>query len=138
MSVGCTCLPPFLPKKRDYLFSTGETESRPALLIPTIVWLDFLPSFWPSFKDDNAELEEEEEAELEDLFQAFRLQGFQSPVLHLIAQQHNKTTENKSADDEAEMWENFKNFVTSPSKGPRSTAAHLESCPHSIVCLFLT
>ena len=137
MSVKCTCLPPFLPKKRDYLFSTGETESWHTLLIPIIVWLDFHPSFWPSFKDDNAE-SEEEGAELEHLFQAFHPQGFQPPVLHLIAQQRNKRKKNKSADDEAEMWENLKNFVTSPSKGPRSTAVHLEACPHSIVCLLLT
>ena len=67
MSVGCTCLPPFLPKKRDYLFSIRETESWHTLLIPTIVWLDFHPSFWPSFQDDNAELEEDD-AELEYLF----------------------------------------------------------------------
>ena len=75
---------------------------------------------------------------MEHLFQAFHPQGFQPPVLHLIAQQRNKRKKNKSADDEAEMWENLKNFVTSPSKGPRSTAVHLEACPHSIVCLLLT
>lgn len=69
-------------KKRDYLFSWKQRAT--IFLIPAIVWLDFHPSFWPSFKDDNAELEEE--AELEDLF-GIHLQGFQSPVLHLIAQQ---------------------------------------------------
>lgn len=52
MNMVCTCLPPFLPKKRDYLFPTGETESGHPPLIPTIsyymTW--FPPSFWPGFR----------------------------------------------------------------------------------------